>query len=241
LPSFLIAGYNAPWFLKRYLLVRRLFILLALLFLGVTNANAFSLLSTQNNLESSILARAEGLNPNVLRLALNAYGRLYQEGYDKQKMLTIIDYSRPSTERRLWVIDLKNLQVPFYELVAHGKNSGENMSNRFSDNPQSLASSIGVFLTGNTYMGKHGYSLRLQGLEAGFNDKAYAREIVLHAASYVSEAFARAHGRLGRSFGCPAVDATVSTPIINNIKQGTVLFAYYPDKAWLTHSTYLKA
>ena len=217
--------------------------MLALLFISI-NANAFSFFQSSNEgntLKATILSRAQGLNPHVLELALNAYHKLYQQGYDKQQMLTIIDYSKPSTERRLWVIDLKSLEVPFYELVAHGKNSGDNVPDQFSDKPESLASSIGVYLTGNPYMGKHGYSLHLQGLEAGFNDKAYAREIVLHAASYVSESFAKIHGRLGRSWGCPAVSQAVSTPMINNIKQGTVLVAYYPDKNWLNHSAYINA
>lgn len=181
-----------------------------------------------------------GLDPNVLELALNAYNKLHQQGYDAQQMLTIIDYSKPSTEPRLWVIDLKHLDVLFHELVAHGKNSGLNIPTTFSNLPSSLQSSIGVFLTGNTYLGKHGYSLRLKGLEPGFNEKAAAREIVIHAADYVNAQFARIHGRLGRSWGCPAISPDVAPTIINHIKNGTVVFAYYPDKIWLSHSAYLQ-
>lgn len=192
-------------------------------------------------IEKHILSQTEGLDPNVLHLALRAYGKLYQQGYDAQQILTIVDYSKPSTEPRLWVVDLKNLRVKFHEFVAHAKNSGNNVPTQFSDNPQSLQSSIGVYLTSNTYYGEHGYSLKLNGLEAGFNDKARARSIVMHAASYVSEAFARLHGRLGRSWGCFAVNPTVSNNIISNIKDGTVLFAYYPDEKWLSRSRYLSA
>jgi hypothetical protein len=220
------------------------FLLGFLFFFYSLNAHAFWFFHTNNqqeNVTNTILTHTEGLNPQVLSLALNAYNKLHQAGYDGQQMLTIVDYSKPSTEPRLWVIDLKNLQVPFHELVAHGKNSGENQPISFSDKPNRLASSIGVYLTEETYIGKHGYSLRLNGLEPGFNDNARSREIVVHAANYVSEAFARVHGQLGRSWGCFALNPAISSEIINKIKEGTVLFAYYPDPQWLKRSTYLSA
>ncbi len=203
---------------------------------GSNNSSGLNSESTRNY----ILAHTNGLNPKVLDLALNAYEKLHKEGYDEKQVLTIVDYTKPSTEARLWVVDLKNLAVPFHELVAHGKNSGADFSTQFSDNPRSLESSIGVYLTGDTYVGHHGYSLRLNGLESGFNDKARAREIVVHAANYVSEAFARIHGRLGRSWGCFAVNPSISGQLISDIKGGTVLFAYYPDERWLNHSAYLQ-
>lgn len=183
--------------------------------------------------------QGRGLDYHVLKLGLDAYDKLHAEGYDRQQILTIVDYSKPSTEPRLWVIDLKNRQVSFDTLVAHGQNSGWNIPTTFSDSPRSLESSIGVYLTGDTYFGKHGESLRLNGLERGYNDTAAARDIVIHAADYVSEEFARMHGRLGRSWGCMAVNPTVATPLINEIKNGTVLMAYYPDRGWLQHSAYL--
>lgn len=192
-----------------------------------------------NMIKKTILSRTEGLNPQVLSLALKAYDKLRQAGYDGREMLTIVDYSKPSTERRLWVINLKDLQVPFRALVANGKNNGGNMTSTFSDRPASHDSSIGVYLTANTYIGKHGYSLRINGMEPGFNDKARARDIVIHAANYVSETFAHIHGRLGRSWGCFALNPVVAPDVINQIKGGTVLFAYYPDPRWLNHSTYL--
>ena len=183
--------------------------------------------------------QGDNLDYHVLKLGLEAYAKLHAEGYDQQQMLTIVDYSKPSTQPRLWVIDLKSDQVTFHTLVAHGQNSGWNVPTSFSDNPRSLESSIGVYLTGNTYIGKHGESLRLNGLDRGYNDTAAAREIVIHAADYVSEEFAQIHGRLGRSWGCMAVNPQVATPLINQIKDGTVLFAYYPDRSWLEHSAYL--
>ncbi len=185
------------------------------------------------------LSHQGDLDYHVLKLGLDAYAKLHAEGYDQQQMLTIVDYSKPSTEPRLTVIDLKSDQVTFHTLVAHGQNSGWNIPTSFSDSPRSLESSIGVYLTGNTYEGKHGESLRLNGLERGYNDTAAAREIVIHAADYVSDEFARMHGRLGRSWGCMAVNPQVATPLINQIKGGTVLLAYYPDRTWLEHSDYL--
>lgn len=192
--------------------------------------------NSQENIKNTILAHTEGLSPQVLSLALKAYGKLRQAGYDERQMLTIVDYSKPSTERRLWVIDLKSLEVPFQTLVANGK---ANNGSAFSDRPSSHSSSIGVYLTSNTYFGKHGYSLRINGMEPGFNDKARIRDVVMHSANYVSEAFAHIHGRLGRSWGCFALSPVVAPGVINQIKDGTVLFAYYPDPRWLNHSTYL--
>lgn len=172
-------------------------------------------------------------------MALKAYTKLRQQGYDDQQVLTIVDYSKPSNEPRLWVIDLKNLKVAFQTLVSHGRSSGGNMAQYFSNTPQSYASSLGVYLTEGTYVGHKGYSLRLNGLEPGFNSNAERRDIVVHPADYASEEFAQQNGRLGRSEGCFAVSPKVANELINNIKGGTVVFAYYPDKAWLDHSQYI--
>jgi hypothetical protein len=128
----------------------------------------------------------------------------------------------------------------FHELVAHGKGTGDNLARSFSNRDGSNASSLGTFLTGPTYLGKHGLSLRLRGLEAGFNDRAEQRGIVVHGATYVSEAVARALGRLGRSQGCPAVPDAVSADIIRTIKDGTLLFSYFPEPKWLGTSPFLK-
>lgn len=215
----------------------RLVVVALLWAFSVTTANAWGFSSEAQ----TILAKAHGLNPHVLQLALTAYHKLRAEGYDKQRVLTIVDYSKPSTKRRLWVINLNDLNVPFHELVAQGKNSGLKYATQFSNTPRSLESSIGVYLTGRTYDGEHGYSMRLNGLEKGFNSNARVRDIVMHSAYYVSEQFAHLHGYLGRSWGCFALNPKVATPVIKKIKDGTVLFAYYPDKQWLDHSPYLQA
>ncbi len=182
---------------------------------------------------------APGLNPRALQLGLVSYQKARAQGFDKQQILTIVDYSQASTVPRLWVFDLKNNNLLFQELVAHAKNSGENIPTVFSNEPQSLKSSLGLFVTGEPYQGQHGYSLRLNGLEKGFNENAAARNIVMHAANYVSAQFAASHGRLGRSFGCFALNPRVASVVINTIKAGTLLFAYAPDRNWLSHSNYL--
>lgn len=183
--------------------------------------------------------RVSGLNPKALQLGLEAYNKARQEGLDSQQILTIIDYTKPSTARRLWVLDLKDNSVLFNEYVAHGQNSGGNYATAFSDRPESLETSLGVFLTESTYQGKHGYSLRVKGLEKGFNDRAEARDIVFHSANYVTAQFAEQHGRLGRSWGCFAVSPAVADSLIHTIKNGTVVFAYYPDPTWLAKSQFL--
>ena len=184
-------------------------------------------------------AQAEGLDPQVLQLGLKAYQHAKQMGLDKQNILTIIDYTKASTAPRLWVIDLNSGKILFNTLVAHGKGSGSNYATQFSNKPGTEASSIGVYITGKAYWGEHGYSLRLFGEDKGFNDNAYARTIVMHPAWYVSQSFATAHGYLGRSWGCTALDEKVSRPIISAIKEGTVILAYYPNQQWINSSTFL--
>lgn len=186
-----------------------------------------------------ISAKAQNLDPYVVKLGLQAYSKAKEQGLDQKELLTIVDYTKPSTEPRLWVINLKDNNILFQELVAHGKNSGDNIPTSFSNQPSSLKSSLGVFLTEDTYVGKHGYSLRLAGLEKGVNDMAQARDIVVHAATYVGGQFAKIHGRLGRSWGCFAVNPKIATSIINTIKGGSLVFAYYPDRNWISHSLFL--
>jgi len=177
----------------------------------------------------------------VLDLALGAASCAINAGLvDEPKTLTVIDYSRPSTERRLWVLDLKTGETLFHELVAHGQGSGQDMATAFSNVPDSHQSSLGLFSTADTYVGRNGYSLRLDGLDDGFNDKARDRAIVIHGASYVSDDYARTQGRLGRSWGCPALGEYVARDVIDSIKGGNLVFAYYPDQAWLNGSKLLK-
>ena len=152
----------------------------------------------------------------------------------------MIDYSRPSTERRLWVFDLKKTVLLYAEYVAHGRNSGENFPNAFSNRESSHQSSLGLFATADTYNGGNGYSLRMDGLEPGVNDLARARAIVMHGAPYVDPVMAQRQGRLGRSFGCPAVRPAVANSVIDTLKEGQLVFAYYPDQQWLANSRFFR-
>jgi hypothetical protein len=192
-------------------------------------------------LRNRLEAVAPALPVHTLELALRAWTRAVNDGLTRSSVLTVIDYSLPSTEKRLWVLDVAKGSVLFHELVAHGSGTGENLARKFSNRPGSYQSSFGTFLTGPTYRGKHGLSLRLKGLEPGINHLAEARAIVVHGAKYVSESIVQAMGRLGRSQGCPAVREEISGEIIRTIKGGTVVFGYYPDPGWETTSPFLKA
>jgi len=176
----------------------------------------------------------------VLRLAFSATGCAAQKGLVKRPdLLTVIDYSLPSDQPRLFVFNVASRKLLFRELVAHGKTSGGNLARFFSNSPGSLATSLGLFVTADTYNGSNGYSLRLKGLEEGVNDMAWDRAIVLHGASYVSRAAVAALGRLGRSWGCPAVRPEVARRIIDTVKGGSPIFAYYPDQNWLQQSAFV--
>ncbi len=180
------------------------------------------------------------INPTVYRLAIKAYDYATRHhDISRGNIITIIDYSLPSSQKRLWVINIINHTILFHTLVAHGKKSGNNFAEYFSNKPGSLESSIGVFETGNAYYGRHGYSLRLYGLENGINNNAYQRSIVMHKAWYVSKDMIHRLGRLGRSWGCPAVSQKVSKPIIQTIRNGSLVFVYYPDNHWLNTSEFL--
>jgi len=192
---------------------------------------------------AEMLARAApGADKHVLQLAARAMHcalRRPELGVDPGK-LSVIDYSRPSTEPRMWIFDLSRQRLLFEEWVAHGRNSGDNRTQHFSNKDGSFMSSLGAFTAKETYMGGNGYSLRLDGLEPGFNDHARDRAIVIHGAPYVNPAIARLQGRLGRSLGCPAVRLSVARPLIDSLRGGTMVFAYYPDKDWLARSRLLE-
>lgn len=181
-----------------------------------------------------------GLSPEVLGLALRSVRCAVSSGdIETPRTLTLIDYSRPSVEPRLWVFDYATGDMLFKELVAHGRNTGENMARHFSDSMNSHQSSIGLFVTDDTYVGNNGYSLRLDGLEPGFNSRARERAIVMHGAPYVNEALAASQGRIGRSWGCPALREGVARNVIDTIRGGGVIFSYYPDEEWLNRSRFL--
>ncbi len=184
-------------------------------------------------------AQIGAVKTQVFALALQAAAAAVERGEAKPSTLTVIDFSRPSTEKRLWVYDLRSRSMLFEELVSHGRNSGMNLATAFSNVAESNMSSLGLYRTAEAYIGKHGYSLRLDGLDRGFNDRARERAIVIHGADYVSAAITKAQGRLGRSLGCPAVRPDVSRELIDAVKGGGLVFAYYPDPQWLQTSAYV--
>ncbi len=194
---------------------------------------------TNATLQAAAEEAYPGLRPEVLDDALTGYRCAKREGFGKQRTLTIIDFELPSTEKRLWVIGLRHGELLFHDYVAHGKNTGEDLATDFSNIVDSRQSSLGLFATAETYIGKNGLSLRLDGLELGVNDAARERYIVLHGAEYVSEEHIEEFGRLGRSWGCPAVPLEITEELIDRIDEGTLLFTWYPDSAWLEGSRFL--
>jgi len=195
----------------------------------------------RDSLAEMLAAAAPSVDPWVIKLATRAADCARQQGaFEKVKRLAVIDYSLPSTVPRLWVFDLEQGRLLFEELVAHGRNTGEALAQRFSNVEGSKMSSLGLFQATDTYQGSNGYSLRLRGLDPGFNDRAYERAIVMHGAPYVSQSIARSMGRIGRSWGCPAVRKEVAQTVIDTLKGGALLFSYYPDRKWLAESRNFK-
>lgn len=186
------------------------------------------------------VAAEHPIDHNVFELAFSAASCAMRAGMPTApRTLTVIDYSRPSTEKRLWVFDIRTRALLYEELVAHGQGTGDTYATSFSNEPNTHRSSLGLFVTDETYVGRNGYSLRLDGLDRGFNDRARERAIVMHGAPYVSDEFAAAQGRLGRSWGCPALRESIAREVIDRVKGGSLLFAYYPDPQWLKASRYL--
>lgn len=159
----------------------------------------------------------------------------------KKDIITLIDFTKPSTEERFYVFDMRHKKMLFSSLVSHGRNSGGNYATSFSNENGSLKSSLGFYVTENTYQGKNGYSLILEGLEKGINDRAKERAIVIHGASYSNPSVISSSGRLGRSLGCPALPQALSKSIINTIKEGTLLYIYANDQNYLSCSTVLSS
>nr|WP_233356567.1 murein L,D-transpeptidase catalytic domain family protein [Pseudomonas mangrovi] len=186
------------------------------------------------------LARVSpGLDREVLRHALAAMQCAVNNGAAPARRLAVIDYSQPSTERRLWLFDLDKRRLILRDFVAHGRRSGENFATEFSNTLGSYQSSLGLFRTAESYRGRHGYSLRMDGLEPGINDLARERAIVIHAADYVNPALVASQGRIGRSLGCPAVRPEIARMVIDQLKGGQFMFAWYPDQNWMRSSAYL--
>lgn len=188
-----------------------------------------------------LAALAPGASEDVIELALKARDCAIGSGdaTGNGERLAVIDYSKPSTQKRMWVFDLRSDRLLYAEHVAHGQGTGENYARAFSNREGSHQTSLGLFRTAETYMGGNGYSLRMDGLDPGFNDQARARAIVMHGAAYVNPSAAQQNGRLGRSHGCPAVRAQVAREIIDTLKGGQFVFSYYPDPAFLRSSRML--
>lgn len=191
--------------------------------------------------ESFLLYTEMGLDKfityDVFRLGYLGFKKIEDR---KKELLSIVDFSMPSTKKRLLVLDMESHKILFNTHVAHGKNSGWNYATAFSNQVGSYQSSLGFYLTENTYLGGNGYSLILEGLEKGFNNKAKERAIVVHGADYCQPYVIASSGRLGRSFGCPALPPSLSRPIIDAIKGGSVLFVYAEDSKYLAQSTLLQ-
>lgn len=212
--------------------------ILILSFLTLQSYNTKPIASGNNFLlNAQYLSNKLNINDEAVRYAINGYEKLKDQGrLINQRYLTIADFSKPSSEERFYIIDMEAEEMVIQTLVAHGKNSGALFAKNFSNKNASNQSSLGFYITGNTYQGKHGRSLSLNGVENGINDKAAQRAIVLHGANYVSKATIRQMGYLGRSQGCPAVPESQVQDIINTIQGESCLFIYAPDKNYQKQS-----
>ena len=208
---------------------------------GIIKAEVHPVSGAFDDLFNSLTGDRDKLSRDVFNLAYTGYRKLLSAKLiSKSNLLTIIDFSRASREKRLWVIDLTIHKILYHELVAHGKNSGMQYASKFSNIPETNMSSLGFYVTGKTYTGKHGLSLYLDGMEKDFNNNASARSIVMHPATYVSTDFIRKYGRIGRSFGCPSLPVNMAGDIIETLKEGSCLFIYYPDENYLANSMLLR-
>lgn len=195
--------------------------------------------NTLSGVEDMLRQKAPTLSNEVVHKVITALTCANQYHVDHNDILTVIDYSLPSNEKRLWVFDLKTKQVLFNTYVSHGINSGAKYTNNFSNKNNSKASSMGIYTTNAIYFGRDGLSLRLDGLERGFNDNANARYVVMHGGWYVNEPFIKKYGRAGRSWGCPALPLNLSKDIIQTIKDKSFFVVYYPSEDWFAKSRFL--
>jgi len=230
--------------IKTALKIRRTWIFCTVILLLTFKAHVFSsdydLKEVAFLLYQSIdFADSERPAYDLFHRALTGYYQLESSNQLSEKgILSLIDFRKSANTKRLWVIDLKNKKLLLHTLTAHGRNSGEVFATNFSNRPSSLQSSLGFYITGDTYMGQHGISLKLQGIEAGINDQAEARAIVMHGADYVSDSYIKKFGRLGRSYGCPAVPMDLHKKIIKLLAGRTCLFIYYPDPDYVSKTRF---
>lgn len=210
----------------------------------ITTASSFAGLNTieKSTIYAKLNLSSLGLSKDAFDNAFKGYEYLRSQGkLRNDDVLTIVDFSLPSSEKRLFVIDLKNQKVLFNTYVAHGRNSGKEIASQFSNDPESFKSSLGFYVTKNTYSGTHGFSLRLEGEEKGINDNALSRAIVMHSADYVNKDLINSQGYIGRSLGCPALPKEVYKPIIEKIKDGSCLFMYSSQSNYITKSKLLQS
>lgn len=215
---------------------RGAFIMLCALLMMLGYSPAYS---GEHALKTRLASAAPDLSYLALDRAVSAMKCAINHGAEPASRLAVIDFSLPSSSQRLWLFDLHTQSLIMRELVAHGQGSGDNHARQFSNIEGSHQSSIGLFRTQESYYGQHGYSLRMDGLEPGINDQARRRAIVIHGADYVDESWVARLGRIGRSHGCPAVSRNVIRTVVDNLKGGQFLFAYYPDEQWIQTSAYL--
>lgn len=222
-------------------MLKQITIFIFLTLLSVHTKSSYSLLPKAEAPKSiSNLAATLDINSEALSLAIKGFEKLKEQGLvNNVRYLTIIDFSKPSSANRFYVIDMVNEQLVLQTLVAHGRKSGSVFANTFSNQDASFKSSLGFYVTANTYIGKHGLTLQLQGLEKGINDRALERAIVLHGADYVSEAIAKQQGYIGTSLGCPAVPNEKINTIIETIQGASCLFVYAPSKDYIQKSPIL--
>lgn len=208
---------------------------------AVSNGNPVSNKPIISNIYDSLKLQTLGLSKQAYDYALKGFNYLLSQGkLANNSIISIVDFSETSNKKRLFILDLKNYKILFNTYVAHGQNSGKEYADNFSNAPESLESSPGFYVTQQTYTGQKGYCLRLEGEEAGINNNAYSRGIVMHAAHYVNASLAQSRGFIGRSWGCPAVPPELHQAIINKIKNGTCLFLYTPNKNYISNSNILK-
>jgi hypothetical protein len=207
--------------------------------------NGISAIATKSNsliaVYDSLQLNLRGLSRDAFEKAMKGYQYLLTTGKIlNENIISIIDFSLPSDKKRLFIIDLNKGELMYNTFVAHGKKSGQKVPTKFSNKNESHKSSLGFYITGETYLGQHGFSLRLLGEEKGINDNALNRGIVMHSAKYVDEETIESQGYIGRSFGCPAIPANVYKEVIETIQNGSCLFIYSPDKYYATHSKIIK-
>jgi len=206
----------------------------------VSSLEPFSIEDSLHHIYDVIGLEKYDLSYEVFKYGMIGYYSLRQQGkLSNKELLSIIDFTKASTQKRFYTIDLDKKQVKYYTYVSHGKNTGEDIAKSFSNTVHSNQSSLGFYVTGETYIGSKGYSLKLDGIEKGINDKLRERAVVMHSAEYVSEYWIKKYGRLGRSQGCPALPTTIAKEVIDTIKDHTTIFAYYNDSVYLNASSFL--